>query len=117
MTAGASRAATTIKQPALAPSPQHQPAPTARALPPKPVAQGYVGRILRLTLLATEIVEAIVTGGAAGDDDAGNADASVLDGLGEAKSRARIIRKKCRGTPASRSRPFRHCCTPCRGMS
>ena len=39
MTAGASRAAATIKQPALAPSPQHPPAPTARALPPKPVAQ------------------------------------------------------------------------------
>src|ERR1700730_10289654 len=40
MTAGASKAATTITQPALAPSPQPRPAPTARALPPKPVAQG-----------------------------------------------------------------------------
>src|SRR5206468_10398256 len=39
MTAGASKAATTITQPALAPSPQPRPAPTARALPPKPVAQ------------------------------------------------------------------------------
>ena len=36
----ASRAATTItRQPALAPSPQPRPAPTVRALPPKPVAQ------------------------------------------------------------------------------
>src|SRR5882762_8725861 len=29
-----------IQQPALAPSPQPRPAPTARALPPEPVAQG-----------------------------------------------------------------------------
>jgi DNA replication protein DnaC len=36
---GASRAAMTIKQPALAPSPQPQPAPTARALPSKLAAQ------------------------------------------------------------------------------
>ena len=40
-TAGASRAEQTItRQPALAPSPQPRPAPTARALPPEPVAQG-----------------------------------------------------------------------------
>src|SRR5258708_36551781 len=39
MTAGASKAATTITQPALAPSPQPRPAPTARALPSKPGAQ------------------------------------------------------------------------------
>ena len=32
--AGASKAATTIKQPALAPSPQPRPAPTGQALPP-----------------------------------------------------------------------------------
>src|SRR5262249_26070695 len=39
-TAGASRAAQTIKSPpALAPSSQPRPAPTARALPPKPAAQ------------------------------------------------------------------------------
>src|SRR5262249_44042661 len=39
-TAGASRAAPTIKtQPALAPSPQPRPAPTARALPPELVAR------------------------------------------------------------------------------
>src|SRR5580692_3870042 len=41
MTVGASRAELTInRQPALAPSPQPRPAPTARALPPKPVARG-----------------------------------------------------------------------------
>src|ERR1700733_2184080 len=41
MTVGASRAGPTItRQPALAPSPQPRPAPTARALPPKLVAQG-----------------------------------------------------------------------------
>src|SRR5258708_7132426 len=41
MTVGASRADLTINcQPALAPSPQPRPAPTARALPPKPVARG-----------------------------------------------------------------------------
>src|ERR1700761_8223836 len=39
MTAGDSKAATTITQPALAPSPQPRPAPTRRALPSKPVAQ------------------------------------------------------------------------------
>src|SRR3954470_2628480 len=40
MTAGASKAATTIThKPALAPSPQPRPAPTARALPPELVAQ------------------------------------------------------------------------------
>ncbi len=40
MTAGASRAATTItRQPALAPSPQPRPAPTARALASKTVAR------------------------------------------------------------------------------
>jgi hypothetical protein len=39
MIAGASRAAMTIKQPALVPSPQPQPAPTARALPSKLAAQ------------------------------------------------------------------------------
>src|ERR1700691_4261835 len=41
MTVGASKAGPTItRQPALAPSPQPRPAPTARALPPKLVAQG-----------------------------------------------------------------------------
>ena len=41
MTVGASRAGPTItRQPALAPAPQPRPAPTARALPPKLVAQG-----------------------------------------------------------------------------
>src|SRR6266702_2737868 len=39
MTAGASKAATTITQPALATSPQSRPAPTRRALPPKLVDQ------------------------------------------------------------------------------
>src|SRR3954468_20932418 len=40
MTVGASKAATTIThKPPLAPSPQSRPAPTARALPPKPAAQ------------------------------------------------------------------------------
>src|ERR1700716_902034 len=40
MTAGASRAATTITpQPALAPSPQPRSAPTGRALPPELVVQ------------------------------------------------------------------------------
>src|ERR1700726_326790 len=40
MTAGASRAATTITpQPALAPSPQPRPAPTGQALPPELVVQ------------------------------------------------------------------------------
>jgi tripartite-type tricarboxylate transporter receptor subunit TctC len=39
-TVGASRAEQTItRQPALGPSPQPRPAPTARALPPEPVAQ------------------------------------------------------------------------------
>src|SRR5712672_2362671 len=41
MTAGDSRAELTInRQPALAPSPQPRPAPTARALPSEPVARG-----------------------------------------------------------------------------
>src|SRR6476646_2887279 len=40
MRAGGSKAATMIKQPALAPSPQPRPAPTARALPPKSAVQG-----------------------------------------------------------------------------
>src|SRR6266704_6419488 len=39
MTAGDSKAATTITQPALVSSPQSRPAPTRRALPSKPVAQ------------------------------------------------------------------------------
>jgi hypothetical protein len=39
MTAGASKVAMMIKQPALAPSPQSQPAPPARALPQKLAAQ------------------------------------------------------------------------------
>jgi IstB-like ATP binding protein len=38
--AGGSKAATTIKQRALAPSPQPRPAPTARALPPRSAVQG-----------------------------------------------------------------------------
>ena len=38
-TAGASKAELTINQPALAPSPQPRPAPTARALPPELVTQ------------------------------------------------------------------------------
>src|SRR5437763_1666731 len=40
MRAGGSKAATMIKQSALAPSPQPRPAPTARALPSRSVAQG-----------------------------------------------------------------------------
>jgi hypothetical protein len=44
MTVGASEAATTITQPALATSPQPRPAPTRRALPPNPVDQrGQIG--------------------------------------------------------------------------
>src|SRR6266478_4342461 len=39
MTAGDSKVATTITQPALVSSPQSRPAPTRRALPSKPVAQ------------------------------------------------------------------------------
>src|SRR5881227_3820258 len=40
MRAGGSKAATMIKQSALAPSPQPRPAPTARALPSGLIAQG-----------------------------------------------------------------------------
>src|SRR5215469_11921927 len=39
MTVGDSKAATTIKRPALVSSPLSRPAPTSRALPPKPAAQ------------------------------------------------------------------------------
>src|SRR6516164_6815535 len=39
MTAGDSKAATTIKRPALVSSPQSRPAPTSRALPSNPAAQ------------------------------------------------------------------------------
>ena len=53
-TAGASKAATTITQPALATSPQSRPAPTRRALPPNLVGQG--GKFeRRLTVRLTHV--------------------------------------------------------------
>jgi hypothetical protein len=41
----------------------------------------YVGRVLRLTLLAPDVVEAILDRGAAGGDDAGGADAAICGGV------------------------------------
>jgi hypothetical protein len=41
----------------------------------------YVGRVLRLTLLAPDIVEAILGGAAAGAGDAGAPDATVSGAL------------------------------------
>ena len=54
------------------------------------VNASYVGRVLRLTLLAPDIVEAIPTGAARGDD-AGGTDATVCGGVDDGCG---VIRKR-----------------------
>ena len=45
------------------------------------INESYVGRVLRLTLLAPDIVEAVLNGRQPGGDDTGGVDATVSGGL------------------------------------
>ena len=55
------------------------------------INESYVGRVLRLTLLAPDIVEAILERTAAGGDDAGGTDATVCRGVDGAAKDAFLL--------------------------
>jgi hypothetical protein len=62
------------------------------------INESYVGRVLRLTLLAPDIVEAVLNGRQPGGDDTGGVDATVSGGVEGATSEVPQLRPIIRST-------------------